>query len=427
MAVALRLISINQSLWLDEATTALAAKMPLTDLFIKFLPGDFHPPFYYLLMHFWIKIFGYSEISLRIPSVIFGVATIYVVYLISKKLFDKKTGLISAILLATSGLSIYYSQEARMYSLAAFLVGLLVFLFLENKWVWFSITLALLGITDYASLLILPVFWFFGFRKKKFILANLPLVGVFLAWLPIFSRQLLTGLSVKSVSPLWWKVLGTVSIKNMALIPVKFILGRISFDNKDVYAIVFGLSFLLFAYLVLKVVRSAKILWFWLLLPIFFGVLLSFEIPTLTYFRFLFCLPPFYILVSNGLRRLGTNQLRTLFTLILLINIGSSGYYLFNPKFQRENWRGAAKMIGGDEIVVPADSQKEALIYYGKGNQIVDAVNFSGGPKEIWLSRYVWEIADPTDSARNKIEILGYNKVAEYNFNGVIFWKYKKI
>jgi uncharacterized membrane protein len=66
----LRLVSLNQSLWLDEATTALASKMSLANLFTKFFPGDFHPPLYYLIMKFWTSIFGYSEISLRFPSIV---------------------------------------------------------------------------------------------------------------------------------------------------------------------------------------------------------------------------------------------------------------------------------------------------------------------------------------------------------------------
>src|SRR3989344_5024320 len=90
----LRLISFNQSLWLDEATSALVAKMSLPEIFTKFLPGDFHPPFYYLFLKLWSDIFGYSETILRIPSVFFSLTTIYLVYLIGKKLFDQKIGLI---------------------------------------------------------------------------------------------------------------------------------------------------------------------------------------------------------------------------------------------------------------------------------------------------------------------------------------------
>src|SRR3989344_1694944 len=113
-ALILRLISLNQSLWLDEATTALVAKMPLSDLFTKFLPGDFHPPLYYLIINQWTKLFGYSEVSLRFPSILFGVASVFMVYLIGKEFLDKKVGLIASLFLAMSGLHIYYSQEARM-------------------------------------------------------------------------------------------------------------------------------------------------------------------------------------------------------------------------------------------------------------------------------------------------------------------------
>src|SRR5450830_924226 len=138
LALILRLISLNQSLWLDEATTALVSKMSLTNIFTKFLPGDFHPPLYYLIMKYWTVVFGYTEISLRIPSIIFGLGTIYFTYLIGKKLFNKKTGLLASILMSTSGLAIYYSQEARMYMMAAFLVSAAVYFFLKRKWVIFS-------------------------------------------------------------------------------------------------------------------------------------------------------------------------------------------------------------------------------------------------------------------------------------------------
>ena len=78
VALVLRLVSLNQSLWLDEATSALVVRMSVGDMFARFLPGDFHPPLYYLILKFWVSIFGNSEISLRMPSVIFGVITILI-------------------------------------------------------------------------------------------------------------------------------------------------------------------------------------------------------------------------------------------------------------------------------------------------------------------------------------------------------------
>lgn len=102
----------------------------------------------------------------------------------------------------------------------------------------------------------------------------------------------------------------------------------------------------------------------------------------------------------------------------------SSGYYLTTPRFQREDWRGAAKAIGDEKIVLPSSSQREALIYYGKGDQIINTSGLNKNVKEFWLSRYVWEVFDPADLVRLKIESLGYNKTSEYNFNGVVFYKY---
>lgn len=428
----LRLISLNQSLWLDEATTALVAKMPLSDIFSKFMPADFHPPFYYIFMKGWVSVFGNSEISLRVPSVIFGMVTVYFVFLIAKKLFDKKTALIASALSATSGLLIYYSQEARMYAMAAMLVSILFYLFLEKKWLPFSVCLVLLATTDYTGLLVLPVFLIFGGRDiKKVILSFIPTALVFGFWLPVFLKQISGGVGVEGTG--WWQILGTLSWKNLGLIPVKFVLGRISFDNNLIYAIVAGASVLFYLFMLgLNILRRPlkdspfKVIWGWLVIPIILGIIISIKIPVLYYFRFLFSLPALYILAAAGISKLKGFKFGTALSVALLINILSTGYYLTDSKFQRENWRGIAGAIGNDPVIYPTSSQYEALAYYGKANQIVYYKNFAGKAPEIWLSRYVWDIFDPADAARIKIENLGYNKVQELNLNGVLFWKYIK-
>lgn len=427
LGTVLRFISINQSLWLDEATSAMVAKMPLGDIFAKFLPGDFHPPLYYLILKYWVMFFGSSEIELRIPSVFFGILTIYITYSIGKKIFNEKIGLISSLLLATSGLHIYYSQEARMYSLAALLVSLSILLFLNKKWIFFSIVLALIGMTDYVSLLVIPIFLIVGYKDwKKVLISFLPLIIVFAFWLPIFNKQLLSGLALKGSG--WWNVLGLPTFKNIALIPVKFILGRISFDNKFIYGtIVIGSIFIYGINILRRPLKDQpyKVIMSWLVIPILIGILLSFKIPTLSYFRFLFCLPAFYLLVVYGIEN--NIRYRKLFlVLVILINILSTLYYVLNPNFHREDWRSASIALGEDRIIFPSSSQREALIYYGKGKQIISIDQIVKSDKEVWLSRYVWEIFDPADFVRKNLENLGYNKISENNFNGVIFWKYSK-
>src|SRR5258706_12000379 len=94
ISLVLRLVGLNQSLWLDEATTAkVVMKYNLLEIVPKFSVGDFHPPLYYLVMKIWTSVFGYSEVALRMPSVIFALLTGWMVYLIVKKIKNEETAL----------------------------------------------------------------------------------------------------------------------------------------------------------------------------------------------------------------------------------------------------------------------------------------------------------------------------------------------
>jgi len=432
----LRVISLNQSFWLDEATSGLVVRnFNLGEIITKFSPGDFHPPLYYLILKIWSYVFGTSEIALRMPSVIFGILTIYLVYLIGKELFNKKVGLIAGALLATSGLHVYYSQEARMYSLVALLVSYLVYLFLKKRWFLFSIILLLIGMTDYPALLIIPVFWILAKKDwKKLLVSHVPLVFSFLLWLPIFIKQLSVGLSVNINSPGWWKLLGQTSIKNLALIPVKFVLGRISFDNKYIYAAVVGVVSLVIIYLLIKSLKEFKktsILWYWLIIPVILAAIVGFKISVLSYFRLLFCLPAFYLLIAVGIFKT-QKYANYLLGILLISNIIFSGIYLFTPRFQREGWRELATFIkkeSGNKNAVTlfvADSNMEAYKYYDSKTNISGPQGFNTNYEEIWLMRYLQPVFDSKDLLRAKIEASGYNKEKEYDFNGVVVWKYIK-
>ena len=73
IALLLRCIGITQSVWLDESTTAKVVRMfDYTGIVKYFSPYDFHPPLYYLFMKLWTQVAGYSELALRLPSVIFS-------------------------------------------------------------------------------------------------------------------------------------------------------------------------------------------------------------------------------------------------------------------------------------------------------------------------------------------------------------------
>src|SRR4030042_4959881 len=128
LALLLRLISLNQSFWLDETTSGYVARdFNFRQIINGFAPGDFHPPLYYLLLRVWGLFFGFSEVALRSLSVIFGVGSVWIIYKIAKE-FGLKHPELASLILAALGLHIYFSQEARMYVLASFFV-LLSFLF----------------------------------------------------------------------------------------------------------------------------------------------------------------------------------------------------------------------------------------------------------------------------------------------------------
>jgi uncharacterized membrane protein len=80
----------------------------------------------------WTRCFGTSPLAIRLPSVIFDVATILFIYLLGIRLGHQKAGLLGSLLWATAGLPNYLAQEARMYPLVCFLGILATILLLES-------------------------------------------------------------------------------------------------------------------------------------------------------------------------------------------------------------------------------------------------------------------------------------------------------
>jgi len=87
-------------------------------------------PFYYLLLHFWMEIFGISDFSSRLFSVFFSVLIIGLTYIFARRFFSVNTGLISAGIVAIEPFFIAYSHQARNYSLTFFLTLLATYFFL---------------------------------------------------------------------------------------------------------------------------------------------------------------------------------------------------------------------------------------------------------------------------------------------------------
>lgn len=117
LGIFLRLYGLDiQGLWFDELAIVFPSTSQIPNSLKILLLNDLHPPLYPLFLYGWMNLFGNSEIAVRIPSAIFGILSIFSMYFLGKKLFNKHIVTSVTILIALSGSAILYSQEARNYS-----------------------------------------------------------------------------------------------------------------------------------------------------------------------------------------------------------------------------------------------------------------------------------------------------------------------
>ncbi len=438
LSFGLRLIGLNQSLWLDESIQVWASRIPLDRFFNQFLPQDFNPPGFYLITHYWIQFFGDSEIAVRMPSVILGTASLSIFYLILKKL--RVTGnelLITISLLATGPLHVYYSQEARMYSLAVFSLLLVTWLFIRFldkssflNTILVGFGLILMSMSHYLTLLTLPVFVGFSAYKEKIFNSKI-LVGFLifgLAWLiylPVFRSQLSFGAGIKTDTPVWHQVIGQPSLKSAGLLPVKFIIGRVNIQPKWLYGLISGALVVVYwgSAGLASIISQAKYKYLFiglLIFPPLFGFIISFWLPVFSYFRFIYCLPFLYLLIGFS----PINQ-KIKYSLII-INFIFTSIYLFNPGFHRENWKGLAEWLNQQNPpqVYILNQVRFPLEYYYKG-KITVVQNAIENQNEVYLVSYGLPIFDQEDKIRQRLKAEDLMLKAGKSFNqvGIEVWR----
>ncbi len=117
LTAALRFWGLDrQPLWLDEATSASFAARPFWDCVFAEVQ---HPPLFNALLHFVVSAFGSSDFVLRVPSALFGGASVAALWFLARRLFPLMPAVAptAASLAAVSPFLIYYSQECRSYAL----------------------------------------------------------------------------------------------------------------------------------------------------------------------------------------------------------------------------------------------------------------------------------------------------------------------
>lgn len=362
----IRLVDLGtKSFWFDEAFSFFIAKQPLPQLIIA-TASDNHPPLYYLLLHFWM-VFGTSEATLRLLSLIFGILAIIGIFHLGS-IYSKKIGLISSLILAVSPLQVYYSQESRMYSLAILLSILCFYFFLRfdqnlKSKVFFTISLILGLYTHYFFILSLVTFnIFYVYQKRRLKTWLISMSVIFLSYLPWIIIFLSTSHPTPWNYPLYLAVpatfavfavggVGTWALREMVENPI--------LGNMRLLPIIISL---LMAYLfVISPKKKMLLPLLFILLPILLSAIISILRPFYSPRSLIIYTPFYYLIIAtllwslNNLFRWFLGGLLTFLCLLMLT------YMHFNPFF----WGEPLKIVSQIPFIdyQPGDAIAHASIY----------------------------------------------------------------
>lgn len=370
--------------WFDEILSISFAsnidKFNIIDSYID------TPPLFYFLLSFWLRL-GNSEFILRLLPFIFGVLSIPAIYLVGRKLFDKKVGLIAAFILAISPFHVYYSQELRTYTLVTFLALMTIYYLIkslkENKisyWVGFIIftTLTLYSHNIALFLMIAVNCYFFLFYKKYKVLLRRWLISQFfvfllyLPWVKIGFEQLLQS---KATEALGWIPKGylfnfirtffifnvgcnaheTTHVLALLLIFTLFLLSIWNIENKEIY-----------------------LLLCWLFIPIAISIVISKLITWVFLFKTLiYVSSAYYLLISYGLSKIKPNKAFLCFLLLFSILSGLSLKNYYQSIFYSDKYNFYSSVKFNKEIKLAAGYINQN---YKKGDIVLHACQATNQP-----------------------------------------------
>ncbi|MCL4458608.1 MAG: glycosyltransferase family 39 protein [Chloroflexi bacterium] len=447
-----------QSLWWDETLSyhrahsdigyILSNKIVIDNV----VTIDQHPPLYFLLLHFCLKLFGKSEFAIRFLSVITTILTIPMLYTLGRSLFDRWVGFMAAFLAALSPYYLWYGQEARPYALFGLLSALSLYLVFKvvtrdgpGYYLSYVIIVVLMLLTHYlAALVVLAELFYFiayAFLKRR--------------WKVLWAVTALGILAIPFVPTALYAIRAFLALPGPALevnlqdmlrdLAVSFSFG-ITVDQFQVlpYAAILGVLMLAaFWDLASSAKRSgALLLLFGLIVPIVLLYIFSrYKVVYNTRYA-VFLSSPYYLLLSLGVVRLGRwKAILAAATLVYFLTISGYGTYdyLFVHNNTKQNFRAAVGYIvehslPGDAVVLNDSKIYTAFEYYDKahlpwygvprqGTQAVpetiwrDIERIGNQHERIWLLQAMAKSIDPLGLTKKTLE-NHYAKTDERIFTG---------
>ncbi|MCS6917787.1 MAG: glycosyltransferase family 39 protein [Chitinophagales bacterium] len=187
----------NIPFWFDELSTwGRTGFTSFRQLIHEGVMRDTHPALVQVFLNYYRFVFGDSEAAFKLPFLLMGTASLYLIYRIGKEWFSASCGLLSAALLAVTQLAVMQSQTARPYASGLFLTLLMVrhwWLYLQSEnesrthLLWFVAGAVLCTYNHYFSLLqavlVCGLGWFLvpAQKSRGYVLAC---VLIALLWLP---------------------------------------------------------------------------------------------------------------------------------------------------------------------------------------------------------------------------------------------------
>jgi len=453
VAFFIRLVGITQSFWLDEAAQMIESVRPLAQQLA--IAGDFQPPLFHLLLHFWLQI-SHTEVWARLLPIIFGLLTVYLTYKVGVALYSRSVAVVAALFMATAPFHYYYSQEVRPYALAALLGLVSSHLLLQRKMRLYTVAIILFVYTTYLApfLLLAQGVWLLVSHRQQFqswVKSMVIVVLAFLPWLPAFLEQLGIGTSLTTTLPGWSEAVSTPLSKALPLTAAKFFLGHISIADDFLYAALVSSLVAFLGYgiwrLWLQDKQKTKTVLLFGAMPIISAFLFSFLLPVFAPQRLLFCLPFFYLALAAMAQNFG--RLRLLIVLgLLALNLTAITSFAIGPQFQREQWRQAVQFVevdtNGDSIAVFSFPEAFApWLWYSRELVPVVAVapefrvtaqslqtrqTLISGRERVYYFHYLSDLTDPDKLVPGFLQDLGFVNIETKDFPGVGFISiYEKI
>ncbi len=363
-AFGLRLVRLGaQSLWFDETLSALFASRPLTEgIQLMLQEGLHHSPLYYILLRPFAAN-GFSEFSLRFLSVALGVLAVPLMAQAGRVLVSPTVGLMAALLLTVNPFHLWYSQEARMYTLLmACALGAMLF-FARNlrasrpaNWLAMAFFVAV-GVNTHHFAFFIPLVQFIfliltlrrNFRLLRWWVAAQALAGLsLLPWALVVLNRGQFYLSSASVRP--------PAGADLLLTLWNFSLGyTVTVTVWVVFALLVISMTLLVGLAVTRRRQTGLLLGLWALLPPLLTWLLSWRLPMYLDRYISLSLPPFLILVATGLHSLRAKWGRwAAFGLVTAAMLaGVARVYFDDTVYYRADWRGLSRALA--QIAAPTD------------------------------------------------------------------------